>query len=142
LIKKVTKGKQKQANPEDIVIYWSNIDLETPKSSAKYVTRSSKKSQYVQKYGVSGLSKSARSQRYQKYGEAGSLKSTSPRIETLRLERPQLIKSRSESGRDHRRSRNKSDRSPPYPPHPHPHPHPYLHLQILHFFITRIWIGN
>jgi hypothetical protein len=38
LIKKVTKGKQKQANPEDIVIDWSNIDLETPKSLAEYVT--------------------------------------------------------------------------------------------------------
>jgi hypothetical protein len=75
LIKKVTKGKQKQANPEDMVIDWSNIDLETPKSSAEYVTQSSKKSQYVQKYGVSGSLKSARSQRYQKYGEVGSSKS-------------------------------------------------------------------
>jgi hypothetical protein len=95
-----------------MVIDWSNIDLETPKSLAEYVTRSSKKNQYVQKYGVPGSSKSAGSQRYQKYGEAGSSKSASPRIETLRLERPQL-KLRSESGRDRHRSRNKSDRSPP-----------------------------
>jgi hypothetical protein len=95
-----------------MVIDWSNIDLEIPKSSAEYMTRSSKKSQYVQKYGVPESSKSTRSQKYQKYGEAGSSKSASSRIETLRLERPQL-KSRSESGRDHHRSRNKSDRSPP-----------------------------
>jgi hypothetical protein len=32
------KGKQKQANPKDIIIDWSNIDPETPKFSAKYVT--------------------------------------------------------------------------------------------------------
>jgi hypothetical protein len=38
LIKKVTKGKQKQANFEDMVINWSNINLETPKSSAEYMT--------------------------------------------------------------------------------------------------------
>jgi hypothetical protein len=83
LIKKVTKGKQKQANPEDMVIDWFNIDLETPKSSAEYVIQSSKKSQYVQKYGVPGSSKSTRSQRYQKYGEARSSKSASSKIETL-----------------------------------------------------------
>jgi hypothetical protein len=69
-----------------MVIDWSNIDLETPKSSAKYMTQSSKKSQYMQKYGVPGSSKSARLQRYQKYGEAGLLKSASPRIKTFRLE--------------------------------------------------------
>jgi hypothetical protein len=61
LIKKVTKGKQKQANFEDMVINWSNINLETPKSSAEYMTWSSKKSQYVQKYRVPGSSKSAKS---------------------------------------------------------------------------------
>jgi hypothetical protein len=38
LIKKVIKGKQKQANSENMVIDWSNIDLETPKFLAEYVT--------------------------------------------------------------------------------------------------------
>jgi hypothetical protein len=32
------KGKQNQANPEDIIINWSNIDLKTPKSLAEYMT--------------------------------------------------------------------------------------------------------
>ncbi|EXX58193.1 hypothetical protein RirG_200160 [Rhizophagus irregularis DAOM 197198w] len=61
LLKTVTKGKQKVTDPKENIIDWFNMDLETqgPKSRKnQYVTRLLNKPKYVQKYGISGSSKS------------------------------------------------------------------------------------
>ncbi|CAB4383529.1 unnamed protein product [Rhizophagus irregularis] len=60
LLKSVMKEKQKVTDPKENIIDWSNVDLEIqgPKSRKnQYVTRSLNKPKYVQKYGISGLSK-------------------------------------------------------------------------------------
>ncbi|CAG8762034.1 19537_t:CDS:2, partial [Rhizophagus irregularis] len=43
LIKKITKGKQKAANPKDIIIDWSGVETSDSPEKCQYVSRSPKK---------------------------------------------------------------------------------------------------